>query len=108
MSETKTRTRRGRRPTKEKIELSEKDKQHFDNEMQDADEETKTQWLKRRAAEDRELKKNKKVTETWYVKTGNKLVKKSRNGAGSVLTNYVGNYIKHPEILTAEVKENLR
>lgn len=112
MSETQIKTRRRRRTIKKdetaKVKLSEKDKKHFDEDMQDADEETKTQWLKRRAAEDRALKENKKVAETWYSKVGSKLVRKQRNGAGSVLTSYLGNYKKHPEILTDEVKENLK
>ena len=112
MNDQPVRQRRSRKKDneikEEKVILSEKDQKFLDEDMKEADEQTKNDWLKERAKEYHDRKKNKVVVETWYCKIGSKLVKKSRNGAGSVLTNYVGNYIKNPSILTEEVKANLK
>lgn len=100
---------RARKPrAKKPVQLSEQDQEHFDKSMKDADEETKTEWLKRRASEQAETKKNNTVVETWYVKVGNKLVRKQKKKSGGAYSHYVGNYIKHPALLTDEVKDNLR
>jgi len=107
----KTRSRRAtvkKKPEENPVKLSEQDQKHFNDEMKDADEETKTQWLNRRSKEQVEIKKNNFVVDTWYVKVGNKLVRKQKKKSGGAYSHYMGNYIKHPALLTDEVKENLR
>lgn len=63
----------------------------------DLDQETKAEWLKRRAKEDRKHKSGLKVSETWYeIIAGKKLVKKIRKNNGGVYSLYVCN-IKKPQ-----------
>jgi len=64
--------------------------------------ESKAEWLKRRAKEDRKHKAGLKVKEEWYeINAGKKLVKKLRKNNGGVYSLYVGNTKKK------EVKEFL-
>jgi hypothetical protein len=61
----------------------------------DLDDESKAEWLKRRAKEERKHKMGLKVKEEWYeINAGKKLVKKLRKNNGGVYTLYVGNVKK--------------
>lgn len=69
----------------------------------DLTEESKAEWLKRRAKEDRKHQLGQKVVSEWFeIIAGKKLVKKLRKKNGGVYSIYVGN-TKKPD-----VKEFLR
>ena len=65
----------------------------------DLDDETKAQWLKRRAQEDRKHKAWQKITAEWFeiIAHGKKLVKKLRKNNGGVYSLYMG-LMKKPEV----------
>lgn len=64
----------------------------------DLTEESKADWLKRRAKEDRKHKMGLKVKDEWYeINGGKKLVKKLRKTNGGVYSLYVGN-VKKKEV----------
>ncbi len=64
----------------------------------DLSDESKAEWLKRRAREDRKHKAGLKVKEEWFeVNAGKKLVKKLRKNNGGVYSLYVGN-VKKPKV----------
>lgn len=103
--------RRGRKPkseSQESVVLSPKDEKIFNNVSQDMSEERKDEWMKRRAAEDRAAKENNITLEEWYVKKGDKLIFKKKKKSGGCYAYYVGNWKKNPNILTEEVKSNLK
>lgn len=115
MSEgTKKKRSYSRKPATKKEEvidpsmLSEKDQAIAASVTINMDEETKAEWYKRRAREDAEHKASLKVVDRFYVKKGSKLVEKIRKSNGSCYTIYRGNFKKHPEILTDEVKSLLK
>lgn len=104
--------RRGRRPKnevqEERVVLSEKDEKIFNEVSKDMSEERKDEWMKRRAAEDRAAKENNVTLSEWYVKKGDKLILKKKKKSGGNYSYYVGNFKKNPNILTEEVKANLK
>lgn len=69
--------------------------------------EDKAEFLKRIAQEKKDAKKNAKALESWFVVSGNKLIKKTLKASGSVYSQYLFNIAKNKD-LYAKYKDQLK
>jgi len=110
--QTKTAKKKTKKKTAKKTEsfsvasLSDRDRKIL--EKADMTAEERMEWLKKRNAEAKEAKKGNKILEVFYTLNGDKLNKKVRKANGGILSYYVGNIRKNPDIMTEEIKASLK
>ena len=74
--------------------------------LEKLDAETQAEFLKRRAAEDRALKKSNKIVEEWYCKSqnGNKLLRKVLKANGGIYSFFMFRIDKNREMFEKHYK----